>query len=318
MLVQYLFKGPEHEIKRILPHGNAKLKSSYKRLFPSTREKLKRSITNKEKTAKEVLDDVYVSTGDVTMARSSSELPRGPNDIYNARRSARQDNAVNAVGIEINDCSRKAEDNGPTNNVKLDNVWTLLERAKREEEESKDSVFIRECSIHPALFVFLANDQQLNELVQFCTNPRSFCVLGIDPTFNIFDRNISLTVTTYRNLKLENSKTGKPPVFVGPLLMHQRKDWQTFSKFAHLMKTAKPDLQGILACGTDGEKALIDGFKRNLRLALFLRCFIHFKDNVKRELTDRGISSEAKSQYLTEIFGKQEGTSKYTGLVDSD
>ena len=84
------------------------------------------------------------------------------------------------------------------------------------------------------------------------------------------------------------------------------------------MKTAKPDLQGIVACGTDGEKALIDGFKRNLRFALFLRCFIHFKDNVKKEMTDRGISSEAKIQYLTEIFGKQEGTSKYTGFVDSD
>ena len=231
MLVQYLFKRnvPEHEIKRILPHGNAKLKSSYKRLFPSTREKLKRSITDKQKTAKEALDEVYVSTGDVTVARSSSELPRGPNDIYNARRTARQDNAVET---EINDRSHNAEESVSTNNVKLDNVWTLLERAKREEEESKDSVFIRECSIHPALFVFLPNDQQLDELVQFCTNPRSFCVLGIDPTFNIFDRNIILTVTTYRNLKLENAKTGKPPVFVGPLLMHQRKDWQAFSKFA--------------------------------------------------------------------------------------
>ena len=94
MLVQYLFKGPEHEIKRILPHGNAKLKSSYKRLCPTTREKQKRSITNKEKTAKEALDEVYVSTGDVTMARSSSELPRRPNEIYNARRSARQDTAI--------------------------------------------------------------------------------------------------------------------------------------------------------------------------------------------------------------------------------
>ena len=63
VLVQYLFKRPEHEIKRIFPRGNAKLKSSYKRLFPSIRDKLKRSITNKEKMAKEVLDDVYVSTG---------------------------------------------------------------------------------------------------------------------------------------------------------------------------------------------------------------------------------------------------------------
>ena len=146
-----------------MPHGNAKLKSSYKRLCLSTREKLKRSIRNKEKTAKEALDEVYVSTGDVTMARSSSELPRGPNDFYSARRSARQDNAVNAVEIETNDRSRKTElrYGGSTNNIKLDNVWTLLERAKREEEESKDSVFVRECSIHPALFVFLANDQQL-------------------------------------------------------------------------------------------------------------------------------------------------------------
>ena len=78
--------------------------------MPKHKGKLKRSITNKEKTAKEALDEVYVSTGDVTMARSSSELPRGPNDFYNARCSARQDNAVNAVEIETNDRSRKTED----------------------------------------------------------------------------------------------------------------------------------------------------------------------------------------------------------------
>ena len=50
----------------------------------------------------------------------------------------------------------------------------------------------------------------------------------------------------------------------------------------------------------------------------FCVALFHFKDNIKRELTDRGISSGAKIQYLTEIFGKQEGTSKYTSLVDSD
>ncbi len=33
VLVQYLFKGPEHEVKRILPHGNANRKSSYKTAF---------------------------------------------------------------------------------------------------------------------------------------------------------------------------------------------------------------------------------------------------------------------------------------------
>lgn len=49
-------------------------------------------------------------------------------------------------------------------------------------------------------------------------------MFAIDPTFNIFDRNISLTVSTYRNLKLEHTNTGEPPVFIGPLVMHQRKD----------------------------------------------------------------------------------------------
>ena len=75
-------------------------------------------------------------------------------------------------------------------------------------------------------------------------------------------------------------------------------------------------MEGILACGSDGEKALIEGFQRNLRFAVFLRCFLLFKDNIKRELTKRGITAEAKKQFSDEIFGIQDGTTKYTLLVD--
>jgi hypothetical protein len=234
--------------------------------------------------------------------------------MYNARHSAKQ-----SPGLVSNTSSvpqRQGEEN--SKGVQLNDVWTILERAKREEEASKNSAFIRECSIHPDLLVVLANDQQLEELVLFCTSPLEFCVLGIDPTFNIFDRNISLTVTTYRNLKLVNPKTGKPPVFVGPLMMHQRKDWKTYSKFAYALTAAKPELGGVLACGTDGEKALIDGFKRHFHYAIFLRCFLHFKDNIKRELTARGISGDAKNDIIAEIFGKQEGSTKFEGLVDCE
>ena len=39
----------------------------------------------------------------------------------------------------------------------------------------------------------------------------------------MFTENISLTVTTYRNLKLEQKETGQPPAFIGPLLLHQKK-----------------------------------------------------------------------------------------------
>ena len=307
-----MFSGAEHEVKNLRPHGNSKFKSSYRRILPSTREKMKQSVQQNEKTVKEVLDEVYISAGDVTMARSLGELPRGPSDIYNARRLAKH-------SIDVSNASKNVPGSGESSRsekLNVDAVWALLERAKREEEQSKDTVFIRDCAIHPDLFIVLANDEQLSELVQFCTNQCSFSVFGIDPTFNIFDRNISLTVTTYRNLKLENVNTGKPPVFIGPLLMHQRKDWKTYSKFAHALTTAKPELEGILACGTDGEKALIEGFQRNLRFAVFLRCFLHFKDNIKRELTERGIATHAKKQLLDEIFGIQDGTTKYMGLVD--
>lgn len=60
-LVQYLFKGEEHQIRQIRPHGNAKKKTSYRRVQSSTREKLKESAFVKSKTAKESLDDVYRS-----------------------------------------------------------------------------------------------------------------------------------------------------------------------------------------------------------------------------------------------------------------
>ena len=98
--------------------------------------------------------------------------------------------------------------------------------------------------------------------------------------------------------------------------MHQHKDWKTYSKFAHTLISEKPQLEGILACGTDGEKALMDGFKRNLRFAMFLRCFLHFKDNIKRELTSRGLDEKVRKQFVEEIFGKQEENVKFYGLVD--
>ena len=166
------------------------------------------------------LDAVYCSVGDVTSARSLGQLPRGPRDIYNARYSAKK--RENQGNERTEDFKKQTSDS-----LCLNSMWTLLERAKREEEVSKESVFIGECTIHPDLFVVLANDRQLQGLAQFCTSPKEFCVFGIDPTFNIFDRYISLKVTTYRNLKLESKQTGDPPVFIGLLLMHQRKDWKT-------------------------------------------------------------------------------------------
>ncbi len=285
-----MFSGDEHEIHCLKPHGNSKRKIPFRRTFQSTTKRLKESLNDKEKTVKSSLDQAYRAVGDVIGARSLGQLPRGPVDIYNARRSARNEKEMQNV-VSFN--SEKS-----AGSVKLDGLWTLLERAKREAEFSSEEAFIRECTVHPNLSVVLASDRQLKEIGQFCTNPTAFTVLEVDPTFNIFDVNLSLTVTTYRNLRLRQKQTGKPPVFIGPLFIHQRKDWQSYSKFANRLRMENPVLDSILACGTDGERALIDGFKRNFKYAVFLRCFIHFKDNLEREMKKKRIFSKQQAPYF--------------------
>lgn len=125
-------------------------------------------------------------------------------------------------------------------------------------------------------------------------------------------------MTTYQNLRLVNKTTCKLPVFISPLLMHQHKDWKTYSKFSCTLTTEKPKLEGILACGTDGKWALMAGFKRYLQFAVFLRCFLHFKDNIKQELANWDLEEHIRHWFIQEIFGKHEGTIKYYGLVDCD
>ena len=148
----------------------------------------------------------------------------------------------------------------------------LLQKAKRDESTAKSSIFIGKWRVHPDFLVVLASDHQLPELVQFCTDPQEFSIFCADPTLNIFEDNISLTVTKYKNLKSENRATKQPTVFIGPLLMHQDKDWKTDSRFANSLIAEKMELD-LLACGTDREKTLIDEFQRNFRFATFLRFY---------------------------------------------
>ena len=102
--------------------------------------------------------------------RSVGQIPRGPQDRYNARRSL------------------PSEKVGSTENtvVKPNSLWILFERARGEKENSLQEKLIRECRIHPDFLVVPANDRQLQELEHFCTNPSDFCVFSVDPTFSVF------------------------------------------------------------------------------------------------------------------------------------
>ena len=178
VLLQDLFRDDEHEVRCLNPHGNSKRKVPCRRTFPSTIDKMKLSGES-GKRPKYVLDEVYCSLCDVSHVRSVGQIPRGPQDMYHARRSVPSEK----VGSNKNTV------------VKLDNLWMLLERARQKEENSLQEKLIRECRVHPNLLVILTNDRQLQELEHFCTNPSEFCVFSVDATFNVFKDMISLIVT---------------------------------------------------------------------------------------------------------------------------
>ena len=109
-------------------------------------------------------------------------------------------------------------------------------------------------------------------------------------------------MTTYGNLKIENKATNQPPELIGPLIMHQHKNWKTYSRFVNSLIEEKMELGALLAGVTNGEKALIDGFQRNFRFATFLRWFIHFKGNKKTELKNRNMISTQQALHAANVW----------------
>jgi len=99
--------------------------------------------------------------------------------------------------------------------------------------------------------------------------------------------------------------------------MHQRKQRSTYSYFAHTLVSLHEPLNGVLAVGTDGAKALISSLQEHLRFAVFLRCFIHFEENIKSYILSIGIPSKVCKEYLYDIFGEMRGSTFYRGIVDS-
>lgn len=160
----------------------------------------------------------------------------------------------------------------------------------------------------------LANNHQLQDVVRFCCDARLFSILGADPTFNLGE--FSVTVTTYRHLQLLDRNTKKLPVFIGPMLIHQHKTTQSYHFLASSIVGLCPELASLQAFGSDGEKALGDGFKLQFQNAMHLLCFIHVKDCIVRKLRDIGIFGHSIHSFLNDIFGKQEATHLFTGLAD--
>lgn len=159
----------------------------------------------------------------------------------------------------------------------------------------------------------MASDRQLLEVNKFCTNNKNFSVLGVDTTFNIGQYYV--TITTYRNLMLEN-KDGIEPVMIGPILLHQRKGFESYFTLSSSMLQASADLKNIKVFGTDGDENLSNAFQVCFTDAKHLLCDVHMIDNIKKKLNALDIKGQVANQYVNDIFGQSSAAMKIPGLVD--
>lgn len=141
-------------------------------------------------------------------------------------------------------------------------------------------------------------------------------VLGIDPTFNLGD--FYVTVTTYENLMLNNRKTAKHPVFIGPMLVHQKRTYDTYYHFASEMLKYRKEFTSMNVIGTDGEEQLRNAFGTVFPGAVRLLCSLHKRDNIKTKLRACGVSEQPSNVIMKSIFGYQVEETFYTGLIDAE
>ena len=103
---------------------------------------------------------------------------------------------------------------------------------------------------------------------------------------------------------------------VGPILVHQQTDFASFSYFASMLISHNRQLRNILCFGSDGDKALVEAFSHSFPFAIQLRCFIHFRRNIQEKLRTLGIPHQVAEEFVTDILGKQHGSTYIEGLTD--
>ena len=291
--MQYLFfDGIEVPVKMVAHRNSKRNQRPYFRTQASTLEAMKENLPTMQ--PKEVVDTTYKHAGGVLNVKSSSEVCRDRTQVYNMKR--------------YKGCTSR----GLSSNCNKDLVYDLLEQ-----HYSSESNFVRNVGFDDSVMSVVGLEQQFDDIERFCAcdDPTRGSVLGVDPTFNLGD--FYVTPTTYEHKLLRNRKTGKHPVFIGPVMIHQNRKHDTYYYFASQLRKMRPGLEGLSAIGTDGEEALSSAFKTVFPGSSHLLCQIHKRDNIMLKLRSMNAKEPTAKQILGDIFGITDGESRFTGLIDS-
>jgi len=161
--------------------------------------------------------------------------------------------------------------------------------------EPGESEFFQAVQAAPQPLCVLATDLQLKQ-IQFCCTDLS--ILSVDPTFNLGEFYIMPVVLLHK--AFVSKQTGKLPVFLGPILIHQRMNTEAHSYFAHQLQILLPPLHDIKAFGTDGEQALVNTFENASPNAVHVHCLKYFRDNIESKLKSVNLDVTCCEEILEE------------------
>lgn len=294
-LIKYTFDGEERSFS-LAPHGNSKGSGRHIRTLPSTLTMLKEE--SKLSTPKIAVEIVDSCKGGIMEAEFAGSLPRNRQQVSNLRRT-------------VNESERRRKNVHGTR----DELSAVMEMCLNQSHDP-ETAFVRKVQGAPDTMCVLATNHQLRELERNAINPTAFNIVSVDPTFNLgaFD----VTVMTHAQGLVKSKRTGKHPVVMGPLLVHRQKRFPNYYYYMSSLVELKPSLSCVQAFGTDGEKALQQGISKPCPKVKLLRCFGHFKTNLKEKLTSLGVPKQSQQEILRDVFGFDIRDTHHEGLVDSE
>ena len=116
---------------------------------------------------------------------------------------------------------------------------------------------------------------------------------------------------------LVSTQTGKSPVYLGPILIHQSQKFSAYHYFASQIVALRPKLNNIRAIGIDGEPALYTALKSVFSSAVHMRCFIHLKKKIETKLQSLNLPFDVIKEIVRDIFGVSSVEEQEIGPVDS-
>ena len=291
-LLQYIFKGEEHPFQ-VQPHGNRKTSSGpFLPTNKTTKAQIRDELTKtKPKKALFTLGE----SKDLLSAVSSAEVPRDRKQLYNFKHNER----VKSTNLQ----------------GKKDDIYAVMVQAAAEQEEGEEE-FIHSIASWPEPMCILGYQYQFHDIARFCSDPSLHCLLTIDTTFNL--GNFYVTPTSYRNLLLESNRTGKNPLFLGPILVHMTRSYAAYSHLLAKLKEKEPNIDDVKPTINDGEPGLMKALDTFLRNSIKLRCLGHFRQNVKDELKKLGIRGTQEKYFLDKIYGSLCGDVRVEGILDAN